>query len=192
MQWFPNHLKYPFPRRLKAHRGIPARLVFVHARRGKTAGAALKTTPSAGGIPRCAAGNLLHNNGVDHDHQQTGYAGNSHCEQAEFSRYVRRLRPERHRRNSATQRRQNPAHRAPTPDDFGGYTRKDCPECSPKNPTQPHALWVPAHLRLRNYLATPPRKSEFIMTSPKGRAYRKTSVTNLVGSVTGEPGFKGH
>ena len=43
-----------------------------------------------------------------------------------------------------------------------------------------------------NYLAAPSRGSEFILTSPKGGAYRKTSVTNLVCPVTGELGFKGH
>jgi integrase len=53
-------------------------------------------------------------------------------------------------------------------------------------------LWAPAHLRLRNYLAALPRESEFILTSPKGGAYPNTSVTNLVCSVTGELGFKGH
>ena len=41
-------------------------------------------------------------------------------------------------------------------------------------------LWVPAHIRLRNYLAALPRESEYILTSPKAGAYRKTSVTNLV------------
>ena len=53
-------------------------------------------------------------------------------------------------------------------------------------------LWVPAHLRLRNYLASLPREGEFILTSPKGGAYRKTSVTNLVCSIASELGFKGH
>jgi integrase len=53
-------------------------------------------------------------------------------------------------------------------------------------------LWVPAHVRLRNYLAGLPRESEFILTSPKGDAYRKTSVTNLVCTITTELGFKGY
>jgi integrase len=33
-------------------------------------------------------------------------------------------------------------------------------------------LWVPAHIRLGNYLAALPRESEFILTSPNGGAYR--------------------
>lgn len=53
-------------------------------------------------------------------------------------------------------------------------------------------LWVPAHVRLRNYLAGLPRESEFILTSPKGDAYRKTSVTNLVCTIATELGFKGY
>ena len=53
-------------------------------------------------------------------------------------------------------------------------------------------LWVPAHIRLRNYLASLPHEGEFILTSPKGGAYRKTSVTNLVCSIASELGFKGH
>jgi integrase len=53
-------------------------------------------------------------------------------------------------------------------------------------------VWVPAHIRLRNYLAALPHESEFILTSPKGGAYRKTSVTNLVCSITAELGFKGY
>jgi integrase len=53
-------------------------------------------------------------------------------------------------------------------------------------------LWVPAHIRLRNYLATVPHESEFILTSPKGGAYRKTSVTNLICSIGNDLGFKGH
>jgi integrase len=53
-------------------------------------------------------------------------------------------------------------------------------------------LWVPAHLRLRNYLASLPHECEFILTSPKGGAYRKTSVTNLVCEITADLGFKGH
>ena len=52
-------------------------------------------------------------------------------------------------------------------------------------------LWVPAHIRLRNYLAALPRESEFILTSPKGGAYRKTSVTNLVCAICDGLGFKG-
>jgi integrase len=53
-------------------------------------------------------------------------------------------------------------------------------------------VWVPAHIRLRNYLAALPRESEFILTSPKGGAYRKTSVTNVVCSIASELGFKGY
>jgi integrase len=53
-------------------------------------------------------------------------------------------------------------------------------------------VWVPAHIRLRNYLASLPRESEFILTSPKGGGYRKTSVTNLVCSITAELGCKGY
>jgi integrase len=53
-------------------------------------------------------------------------------------------------------------------------------------------LWVPAHIRLRNYLATVPRESEFILASPKGGAYRKTSVTNLICGITKELGCEGH
>jgi integrase len=53
-------------------------------------------------------------------------------------------------------------------------------------------LWVPAHIRLRNYLAALPRESEFILTSPKGGAYRKTSVTNLVCDIATKLGFKGY
>lgn len=53
-------------------------------------------------------------------------------------------------------------------------------------------LWVPAHVRLRNYLAGVTRESEFILTSPKGGPYRKTSVTNLVCDITAELGFKGY
>jgi integrase len=53
-------------------------------------------------------------------------------------------------------------------------------------------LWVPAHLRLRNYLTSLPRESEFILTSPKGDAYRKTSVTNLVCRITKGLGYEGH
>jgi integrase len=53
-------------------------------------------------------------------------------------------------------------------------------------------LWVPAHIRLRNYLASLPRESEFVLTSPKGTAYRKTSVTNLVCDITADLGFKGY
>ena len=51
---------------------------------------------------------------------------------------------------------------------------------------------MPAHVRLRNYLAGLPRESEFILTSPKGDAYRKTSVTNLVCTIATELGFKGY
>jgi integrase len=53
-------------------------------------------------------------------------------------------------------------------------------------------LWVPAHIRLRNYLAALPQESEFILTSPKGGAYRKTSVTNIVCEIAAELGFKGY
>lgn len=53
-------------------------------------------------------------------------------------------------------------------------------------------VWVPAHIRLRNYLANLPHESEFILTSPKGGAYRKTSVTNLVCSIARELGYKGY
>jgi integrase len=53
-------------------------------------------------------------------------------------------------------------------------------------------LWVPAHVRLRNFLAALPRESDFILTSPRGGAYRKTSVTNLVCNITAELGFKGY
>lgn len=53
-------------------------------------------------------------------------------------------------------------------------------------------VWVPAHKRLRDYLAGLPRESEYILTSPKGGAYRKTSVTNLVCDIAEDLGFKGY
>jgi integrase len=53
-------------------------------------------------------------------------------------------------------------------------------------------VWVPAHIRLLNYLATLAHESEFILTSPKGGAYRKTSVTNIVCDITAKLGFKGY
>jgi integrase len=53
-------------------------------------------------------------------------------------------------------------------------------------------LWVPAHVRLRKYLASLPHESDFILTSPKGRDYRKTSVTNIVCDIAAELGFKGY
>jgi hypothetical protein len=81
---------------------------FVHARRGKTASAALKTTPSAGGIPRCAAATFF----------TTTESTMTINKQATPKILIA---------NQPTQRRQNPAYRAPTPDDFGGYTRKDRP-----------------------------------------------------------------
>ena len=53
-------------------------------------------------------------------------------------------------------------------------------------------LWVPMHERLRKHLAGLPRESEFILTSPKGGAYRKTAVTSIVIAITAELGFKGY
>jgi integrase len=53
-------------------------------------------------------------------------------------------------------------------------------------------VWVPAHRRLRAYLATLLREGDYILTSPKGGAYRKTSVTNLVCEIADDLGFKGH
>lgn len=53
-------------------------------------------------------------------------------------------------------------------------------------------LWVPAHRSLRSYLTSIPRDSDFILASPRGCAYRKTSVTNLVCTITAELGFKGY
>jgi integrase len=53
-------------------------------------------------------------------------------------------------------------------------------------------LWIKAHRRLREYLNSLPRESEYILTSPKGGAYRKTSVTNIVCEIASDLGFKGH
>jgi integrase len=53
-------------------------------------------------------------------------------------------------------------------------------------------VWVPAHMRLRNYFAALPRESDYILTSPKGGPYRKTSVTNVVCSIVSKLGFKGY
>ncbi len=53
-------------------------------------------------------------------------------------------------------------------------------------------LWVPMHERLRKYLAKLPRESAYILTSPKGGAYRKTAVTSIVIEITGTLGFKGY
>jgi len=50
-------------------------------------------------------------------------------------------------------------------------------------------LWVPAPQRLLDYLRTIPRESHYILTSPKGGAYRATSVTNLICSITASLGF---
>lgn len=53
-------------------------------------------------------------------------------------------------------------------------------------------LRVPMHERLRKYLAGLPRESDFILTSPKGGAYRKTAVTSIVIGIATELGFKGY
>jgi len=53
-------------------------------------------------------------------------------------------------------------------------------------------LWVPMHERLRKHLARLPHDSEFILTSPRGGAYRKTAVTSIIIDIVSELGFKGH
>jgi integrase len=53
-------------------------------------------------------------------------------------------------------------------------------------------LWVPLHERLRKYLATLPRESDYILTSPKGGRYAKTAVTSIVIQIAGSLGFKGY
>jgi integrase len=57
-------------------------------------------------------------------------------------------------------------------------------------------LWVPAHKRLREYLATLPRvegdADTTILKSPRGGAYRKTSISALINGICTELGFKGY
>jgi len=45
-------------------------------------------------------------------------------------------------------------------------------------------VWVPAHKRLREHLATVERESEYIMTSQYGRAFKPTGVTNRIIEIT--------
>ena len=53
-------------------------------------------------------------------------------------------------------------------------------------------LWVPAHARLRQHLAELPRESDFILTSERGGAYRKTSITTRFREIVIELGFAGY
>jgi len=45
-------------------------------------------------------------------------------------------------------------------------------------------VWVPAHRRLREHLATMPRESKFIMTAAHGGKFKPTSVTNRIIEIT--------